>query len=339
MTTIVLNELLSEETDEEEVAATNEYWRSFQSASKRTDIPNPTTTTDTTTAAPGVSPPWSLVGRIDPKPVKLTRQGSDSIFNLLQKVHMVPSARKAVTGDGVCIGLTFKTSPFMHPKTQRNRELIEAVVEEVRSHRELRDICFTYIQINHNTISAPHTDNNLIGTPSTAMGLGHYVGGRLRLEGAKQPLHIRDHAVVFDGRKIHSSGTFNGDRWSMVLFVHSSWVDTSPEMQAQLRGFGFPLPPCGPTAVAVPAAVVDTGQPGPSGAEEVSEGDCDEVLDSKPKKTLEEAQSREHRMTHLPKNPHCEVCSKAKMQRKPKRSKSFKPSAAERGQTFADKFW
>ena len=34
-------------------------------------------------------------------------------------------------------------------------------------------------------------------------------------------------------------------------------------------------------------------------------------------------------MTHLPKNPHCEVCSKAKMQRKPKKSKSSKPSAAE----------
>ncbi len=123
------------------------------------------------------------------------------------------------------------------------------------------------------------------------------MGGRLRLEGAKQPLHIRDHAVFFDGRKIHSSGTFNGDRWSMVLFVHSSWVDTSPEMQAQLRGFGFPLPPCGPTAVAVPAAVVETGPPGPNGAEEVSEGDHEEVLDPKPKKTLEEAQSREHRKT------------------------------------------
>ena len=113
------NDLLSDETDEEEVAATDEYWRSFQPASRRTDIPDPTTTTalPTITAAPGVSPSWSLVGRIDPKPVKLTRQGSDAIVNLLQKVHMVPSARKAVTGDGVCIGLTFKTSPFLHPKT------------------------------------------------------------------------------------------------------------------------------------------------------------------------------------------------------------------------------
>ena len=68
---------------------------------------------------------------------------------------MVPSARKAVAGDGICIGLTFKTSPFIHPKTDRNRDLIEAIVAEVRSHDELKSIAFTSIQIIHNTISAP----------------------------------------------------------------------------------------------------------------------------------------------------------------------------------------
>ena len=68
---------------------------------------------------------------------------------------MVPSARKAVTGDGIYIGLTFKTSSFIHPKTDRNRDLIEAIVAEVRSHDELKNIAFTSIQINHNTISAP----------------------------------------------------------------------------------------------------------------------------------------------------------------------------------------
>ncbi len=85
------------------------------------------------------------------------------------------------------------------------------------------------------------------------MGLGDYVGGRLRLDGAKQPLHIRDHAVVFNGRNIHSSGLFNGDRWYMVLLVHSSWEHTSPAMQNQLIGLGFPCPPSGATVVAIPA--------------------------------------------------------------------------------------
>ena len=251
---------------------------------------------------------------------------------------MVPSARKAVTGDGVCIGLTFKTSPFLHPKTQRNRELIEAIVEEVRSHKELRDVCFTSIQINHNTISAPHTDNNLIGTPSIAMGLGSYVGGRLRLEGAKQPLHIRDHAVVFNGRNIHfrepSTGT--AGRWCCSSTLLGS---TLPQRcRHNSEGWAFDCHPAGLPPSRSPPLLWIRSNLVLLGAGEVSEGDVDEVLDPKPKKTLEEAESREHRMTHLPKNPHCEVCSKAIIQRTPKRRKSSKPSAAEEAKPQPTKF-
>ena len=193
------------------------------------------------------------VGKINPIPVPLSHTGLENIFYYPQQVEMVQSARKAVTGDGICIGLTFKANSFIHPKTARSRDLIEAIVGEVRSHRELKNIAFTPIQINRNTISASHTDNNLIGTPSVAVGLGEYVGGRHRLEGAKHPLHIRDHAVVFDGRKPHSSGLFNGDRWSLVLFVHASWEHTSPAMRRQLIGLGLPCPPSGSTQIAVPA--------------------------------------------------------------------------------------
>ncbi len=188
-------------------------------------------------------PGWTVVGKLNPQPIRLGSKGIDNIFYYLSQVEMAPSARKAVTGDGICIGLTFKTSPFVHPKTDRNRDLIEAIVAEVRSHTELRNIAFTSIQINHSTRSAPHTDNNLIGTPSIAIGLGDYSGGRLRLEGAIQPLNISDRAVVFDGRKFHSSGLVNGDRWSLVLFVHSSWATTSPDMRSKLISLGMPCPP------------------------------------------------------------------------------------------------
>ena len=90
----------------------------------------------------------------------------------------------------------------------------------------------------------------------------------------------------------------------MVLFVHSSWVDTSPAMKAQLAGFGFPCPPGGPTVVAVPAAVVDTAPAVPIGVEEVAvEAEADEVRDPTPKKPLAEDEQRAYRMTNLPKNP------------------------------------
>ncbi len=129
---------------------------------------------------------------------------------------MVKSARRAVTGDGVCIGLTYKDRAFIHPKTSHSKTLIAEILTEMQLYEELRDICFTSVQINHNTISAPRTDSNKPGCPSIAIGLGDYCGGRLRIVGAKQPLHIRNHAVVFDGLQTHCSGLFNGDQWSLV---------------------------------------------------------------------------------------------------------------------------
>ena len=53
--------------------------------------------------------------------------------------------------------------------------------------------------------------------------MGDYVGGRLRVGATGPKLHIRDHAVVFDGLETHASGKYNGDRWSLVLFAHASW--------------------------------------------------------------------------------------------------------------------
>ena len=75
------------------------------------------------------------------------------------------------------------------------------------------------------------------------MGLGDYVGGRLRTTGTERPLHIRDHAVRFNGLQTHSSGKLNGDRWSLVLFAHASWATVSNETEAELRKRGLPCPP------------------------------------------------------------------------------------------------
>ena len=147
------------------------HWKSFSIDPSRRENPYPAVGPlpgVRLSALVGVDSTWTVVGKINPTPLKLTHKG--------------PSARKAVAGDGVCIGLTFKPSPFVHPNTKWNRELVAAVVAEICSHTAFDKIFFTSIQINHNTISAPHTDNNLVGAPSIAMGLGDYVGGRLRLK-------------------------------------------------------------------------------------------------------------------------------------------------------------
>ncbi len=55
----------------------------------------------------------------------LSPNGIDNISRNLLDVEMKLSARQAVTGEGVCIGLDFKTSAFAHPKTTRSKELIQ----------------------------------------------------------------------------------------------------------------------------------------------------------------------------------------------------------------------
>ncbi len=115
---------------------------------------------------------WTVVGKYSPQPLNLSSYGIGNIFRNLLDVQMVKSARQAVAGEGICIGLNYKTSSFVHPKALRNNELFRMIVDEARSHEELQNIPFASIRVNQNAISASHTDNNLIGTPPIAKRFG-----------------------------------------------------------------------------------------------------------------------------------------------------------------------
>ena len=67
------------------------------------------------------------------------------------------------------------------------------------------------------------------------------------------------------------------------------------------------------------AAGEDVGPPYPPGD---LPAEPEIIGNSKPKRTVEEAQSKEHQMTHLPKNPFCGVCSKAKIATQTEEEKS-----------------
>ena len=90
----------------------------------------------------------------------IRKEGCSKRLTLRQHVHMTKSARRAIAGDGRCIGLTFKDQPFMHPKANSRHSLVEALMEEDSKHETLASIKFSSIRINHNTISSPHTDSN-----------------------------------------------------------------------------------------------------------------------------------------------------------------------------------
>ena len=104
-------------------------------------------------------------------------------------------------------------------------------------------------------------------------------------------------------------------------------------MRQQLLEFGLPCPPAGATKVALPA--VEDAQPPQGGVPpiDVEAPPIDEIVDStQPKDTIEVALTGAHQMTHTPKNSHCLVCSKAKMQRKQKRRNNLE-TRPRRGRT------
>ena len=76
-----------------------------------------------------------------------------------------------------------------------------------------------------------------------------------------------------------------------------------------------------PAQAGIPSVLpAQAGAPVDELSEETAEEDV--IRGPKPPRTLAEALSQRHMMTHLPKNTFCDVCSKAKMQRRQKRKKA-----------------
>ena len=59
--------------------------------------------------------PWTAVGTVKPTRTPFHPQSCEEILELVWQADMAKSARRAVTGDGVCIGRTYKTEAFVHP--------------------------------------------------------------------------------------------------------------------------------------------------------------------------------------------------------------------------------
>ena len=102
------------------------------------------------------APSWTMVGKPNPQPVRLSQQGIEGILQSLHDVVLQPSSGRGKSGKELCLGLSYTNhAPYAHPKTSHNQEFIQLIVEEVRSHKELHDLPFTTIQILHDTICAP----------------------------------------------------------------------------------------------------------------------------------------------------------------------------------------
>ena len=76
------------------------------------------------------------------------------------------------------------------------------------------------IAINRNAAFRPHTDSGAGAGQSTSLivGLGHYAGGQLVVEGEKKD--IRYSPIEFNGwKQRHWTLPFGGERYSLVWFT------------------------------------------------------------------------------------------------------------------------
>jgi hypothetical protein len=101
---------------------------------------------------------------------------------------------------------------------------------------------FTTITINYNYASAPHRDVNHEDGRARIIALGDFEGGELNIEG-RGDVDIRNNWYDFDGRILHSTKPFLGERYSLVYFTHLSWkLNEGEEVGRRLIALGVSWP-------------------------------------------------------------------------------------------------
>ena len=102
---------------------------------------------------------------------------------------------------------------------------------------------FTTITLNYNYAAAAHRDVNHDGGHARIIALGEFEGGGLNLEGVEGPIDIRNKWFDFDGRLLHSTAPFTGERYSLVYFTHEVWKTAdAQDIGRTLLAMGVPWP-------------------------------------------------------------------------------------------------
>ena len=172
---------------------------------------------------------------------------------VLQSLRSIPwpaSMRRYVPGDGFCVGASMNAhgATFNRPHNLGQELLVKRVNALIKAsaHSSFR---WTSLQFNCNTVAAPHIDQHNRGLSWIFVG-GAYIGGRLVVPSRDFATPANDPCVAcyIDGREQHFSERFEGERFSIVAFVHSSFDDTSHAQRKLLESLGFACPPEAPSS-------------------------------------------------------------------------------------------
>ena len=160
-----------------------------------------------------------------------TKEDGAAVSESLSSAHMKAKSNNVVSasaysfaeGQGGASG-SFSVGAFppSYDQPKANEifpDLMKAAFELEVALRPDREPSST-IAVNRNSQFRPHTDSGAGAGQSTSLivGLGHYVGGELMVEGEKKD--IRYKAVEFNGwKQRHWTLPFTGERFSLVWFT------------------------------------------------------------------------------------------------------------------------
>lgn len=178
----------------------------------------------------------------------------NKILKLLRSIDPFPARkgqRKAVmqpgqdSVQGFALGTVHKFDEGL-VKSKFNSRYPE-LLREARKLMHGHDPSFRYtsIQVNKNQKCAPHRDANNKG-PSYIIGFGNYTGGEVVVvddkDGQKKKFSIKNTFVKFDGRNLHYTEPFKGERYSLVFFSLKKPHVLHPRIQTKKKHLRISIP-------------------------------------------------------------------------------------------------
>ena len=174
----------------------------------------------------------------------MEKEFEEAVEEWTRKVRIPYTARAAVTGRGVCLGLTVSgKSPRLGWFNEEAPDLVAMLNGWLRTKLEQankEDFRWTSIQVNQNTVSREHVDRNNKG-PSIIVTAGEYEGGEFQVTGSEE-FNPKGKVWTFNGLDPHKSLPFKGESISLIWFAHSSWREASEEQMRTLEELGFRPP-------------------------------------------------------------------------------------------------
>ena len=180
------------------------------------------------------------------------------------RVNVLPQGASSILTTTFGVLNDYARGPTLSRHSRKNLPLVRQLVQWTKS--RFPGFPFTSIQLNNGYASAMHVDGNNEG-PSIILALGEFKGGQVwaydpsGLEmrevtrklrgfpdvqiGEKLPgkiISIHNKPFKFDGTLPHATESFEGERYSLVFFVHRSWRRAAPAVVRELRDLGFPVP-------------------------------------------------------------------------------------------------